>query len=245
MAKTKSNPSVNSDTLRSAQDFLAGTPSQASGTAVPGGQQLFGGKAADAAEAAAPARVDTRGITMTPVSQTLAAQTVTIMTICLVLVVKDAMQQVPKQVYAHELPILRRIYGQDQIVEKSEEDYEVTGFNVDDEYDRLIRTYGASPGAVEATYGHNPRDLADELGLPYKASSGARKVREPEQSLIIDNSVDSNQGPTVTRIADENAQARADALAAPEAVVSKPDEVATPKPKLVAKAKPTAKKSSR
>lgn len=234
-------------TLRSAEDFLAGTPSQAAGKAPPGGQQLFGGLDADDAEAAAPARaaIDTRGISMRPVAASQAVQTVTILIMCLVLIVKDAMQQVPKQVYRHELPILRRIYGEDGVVEKSEEDYEVTGFDVNDEYDRLIRIYGGAPGAVEAIYGHNPRDLADELDIPYKAQRGAYRAREQEQSLVVDNSVEAEPGPTVRRTAELQANAAATGDAGAEATSTASDPTAAGANKQVGvrtDAKPAARK---
>ncbi len=106
----------------------------------------------------------------------------------LVLVKRDPMQVIPVHVFEHELPILHKIHGSDNIKPESQEEVEVTNFNAGDEYDRLVEKYEKSaPGAVQEVYGRDPKDLADTLGLAFRRVAGVRAARTKPQSVQVDN----------------------------------------------------------
>lgn len=120
----------------------------------------------------------------------------------LVLVKRDAMMQVPVRVFDHEIPLLQLIHGDDNIEIKDSEQVEVSNFNVDDEYDRLVRKDDASKStAVFQIYGNNPKGLADELGIPYETKRGARVARKLDESLEVDNSLADTGGASVGTVA--------------------------------------------
>lgn len=156
----------------------------------PGGQQLFGDEAQRAMGSqvsvgdAGGASVDARGFATSEITPAEEGETVEL-TQHLVLIVRDPMVKIPKHVYDHELEILRRINGLDAVEEVSDRQVKVSNFTVEGEYDRLVRIHGVD--VVNEVYGTTPRDLADELGLPYRRQRGARVVREQAMSQQVDN----------------------------------------------------------
>lgn len=116
-------------------------------------------------------------------------ETVTL-TQVLVLIVKDPMSKIPRTVFDHELPILRAIFGEENVVEQEAREVQVTNFTVAGEYERLVRNYeAAGAGVVRAVYGPNPRDLADTIGMAYKPPRGVQnRTTKMAQSLQVDNS---------------------------------------------------------
>jgi phosphoribosylformylglycinamidine (FGAM) synthase-like enzyme len=108
-----------------------------------------------------------------------------------VLIIRDPMVKIPVTIFAHELPVCQLVNGEEnvEIIETSQ--VEVTNFDLEAEYDRLMRKYAMSQTtAVVDIYGNNPRLLAEELGLPWQATRGARTVKKLDQSLVVDNTID-------------------------------------------------------
>jgi hypothetical protein len=154
-------------------------------------------------------------------------ETVTRLTQHLVLIQKETMQKVPKHVFAHELPVLRAIFGIDAVIEVSQSEVDVTNFTVEDEFDRLVRVYGANNmDKLVSVYGNNPRILSDELGIEYHRTHGIEQARPQAQSLEVDNSEDAGKVP--------------EAKVAPVTSASKPAVAAKAKPRAPA-SKPKAK----
>ena len=113
-----------------------------------------------------------------------------------ILIVRDPMVKIPALIFAHELPIAQLLNGEANIEILSTSQVEVTNFTVDEEYDRLMRKYEMSKTTVVTeVYGNNPRLLAEELDLPYRASRGARTIKKLDQSLQIDNEAEGSGEP--------------------------------------------------
>jgi hypothetical protein len=114
-----------------------------------------------------------------------------------ILIVRDPMVKIPATIFAHELPIAELLNGEANIEIVSTSQVEVSNFTVDEEYDRLMRKYEMSKTNVVAdVYGPNPRQLAEELDLPYRAMRGARTVKKLDQSLQIDNEKEGSGEPS-------------------------------------------------
>lgn len=58
-----------------------------------------------------------------------------------ILVKKSLTSEVMTRAYAHELPVLARMYGRDRLTVVSEQDVQVVGFDPEAEYARLMRKY--------------------------------------------------------------------------------------------------------
>lgn len=119
----------------------------------------------------------------------------------IVLIRSDAMTQTPTEAYDHELPILELVHGVDNIEIAAGKSRLVTleNFSVDDEYDRIVRRFALSQRkeAAAEVYGGNPTLLAQELGVAYRRSRGARRAKVLTASLEVDNSVDGGGAPGV------------------------------------------------
>lgn len=146
----------------------------------------------------------------------------------LVLVKKDPMMQVPKRVFAHELPLLQATFGEDNVETKEEETVEVSNFTVDGEYGRLAALYNTKDSkTMFEVYGNSPRQLAEELGLPWSNNRGARVVAKAAQNLEIGEGEDAGAGQApVTKITRKQAgQAKAKAKPKPAPAIKAPKTV--------------------
>lgn len=113
-----------------------------------------------------------------------------------ILIVRDPMVKIPATIFAHELPIAQALNGEENVEIVSTSQVEVSNFTIDEEYDRLMRKYEMSKTTVVIDiYGNNPRLLAEELDLPYRASRGARTIKKLDQSLQVDNTVEGSGEP--------------------------------------------------
>ncbi len=114
--------------------------------------------------------------------------TYTMMHRLLITITRDPMTKIPKHVYQHELPLWEMLEGEDKISVEREKDVEVKDFDVEAEYDRLVRQFGQNKDGKNVAvlvYGINPTALAQELGIYYKPTVGARVARKAPQSLQV------------------------------------------------------------
>ena len=109
-----------------------------------------------------------------------------------VLIVTDPMVKVPTTVYAHEIPIINELWGDDNVIPLPEFDKEVElDLDLDEEYDRLVRKYANhEKPVIQMVYGRTPAMLATELGVRYSASAGAQRARKQAESLEMVGDVD-------------------------------------------------------
>lgn len=118
-------------------------------------------------------------------------------------IVRDPMTHIPVEILEHELPIVNLINGgEENVVVVKSRSVEVANISAGQEFDRLLRKYERSEprDAVRQIYGVNPRDLADEMGLPYASGRGARAARQQPQSLQVEDGQEVDQQAPVTTI---------------------------------------------
>lgn len=168
-------------------------------------------------------------------------------------VVRDPMTKIGTQVLDHEIPILEALHGADNVIIRSTEDVQVSDIDAGTEYDRLMRKYERSNEGgdiVQKVYGQTPRELAEEMGLPYKTARGVRQARQQAGSVFVDGA---NPAPEVpeTKISRISSPVKSSSTVNPNSrgareiaakVKSEMGEGAKPaKAKTAAKAKPAAK----
>lgn len=83
-------------------------------------------------------------------------ETVTL-TQLIVIIDRDASTKLPATIFDYELPILQRIYGEDQVAEESEEEVEVGYMTANEAHEALRRKYAQHINDVLAIY---PRPAA-------------------------------------------------------------------------------------
>lgn len=94
-----------------------------------------------------------------------------------------------KDVFAHEVDILRLIHGEENVEVYGTRDVEVVDFDPQTELDRLLRFYGKNgEEAVVAVYGRSPARLAQAVGVSMSKSDPHRN-RTSEQAMAVDHSV--------------------------------------------------------
>lgn len=94
-----------------------------------------------------------------------------------------------KDVFAHEVDILRLIHGEENVEVYGTRDVEVVDFDPQTELDRLLRFYGKNgEEAVTAVYGRSPARLAQAVGVSMGKSDPHRN-RTSEQAMAVDHSV--------------------------------------------------------
>ena len=81
-----------------------------------------------------------------------------------VIIDRDASTKLPATIFDYELPILQRIYGEDQVYEHSEEDVEVEAMTANDAHEALRRKYAQHIDDVLVVYSR-PGALAKASGL--------------------------------------------------------------------------------
>ena len=109
------------------------------------------------------------------------------LTVASALVVRDEQTRIPVEIYEHELPLLRKIYGPDFVTVTEERKVKVAGFDAETELDRLKRKYrvaGSNPDAVDfvSQVYRDGKELAQAAGVKYTASTAkkpAASVQEP------------------------------------------------------------------
>lgn len=81
-----------------------------------------------------------------------------------VIIDRDASTKLPATIFDYELPILQKIYGEDEIAEYSEEDVEVTAMSANEAHEALRRKYAQHIDDVLSVY-PRPAALAKASGL--------------------------------------------------------------------------------
>lgn len=104
-------------------------------------------------------------------------------------ITRDPVVKIPKSVYDHELPILNLLEGEENITILESRTVKVKNLDPHAEYERLVRKYAKHENttAVQQVYGVTAQNLADQLGLDYVPSRGARKAVEIKQSAVVNN----------------------------------------------------------
>lgn len=70
-----------------------------------------------------------------------------------VVITRDAMTVLPRELPSHEVPVAQAVFGEDSVEIIEENNGEAVEIDVEGEADRLVQKYGS--GAVEATFGTN------------------------------------------------------------------------------------------
>jgi hypothetical protein len=109
-------------------------------------------------------------------------ETVTL-TQLVVIIDRDASTKLPATIFDYELPILQRIYGEDQVAEESEEDVEVASMTANEAHEALRRKYAQHIDDVIAVY-PRPAALAKVSGLDVVDEGNRGKLA---QSTVTDH----------------------------------------------------------
>lgn len=106
-----------------------------------------------------------------------------------VLIFRNEFTSVADDVFAHELPILKRLHGDDAVKVIAEDKVKVVGFDPNTEIERLQRKYNSKEGdPVGAIYRNDPRSLAKEAGVSYSAGEAtkpASSTQSPAKKKVI------------------------------------------------------------
>lgn len=96
---------------------------------------------------------------------------------------RNELTTIPARVWAHEVPILEQVHGEDKLSEEERYDVTVEGFNVRDEWERLRRLYNnkLNPQMVERAYPMGVAQLAEELGIKLDAKDARKKAASSQQ----------------------------------------------------------------
>ena len=109
-------------------------------------------------------------------------ETVTL-TQLVVIIDRDASMKLPATIFEYELPILQRIYGEDQVHEDSEEEVEVAAMTANEAHESLRRKYAQHIEDVIAIY-PRPAALAKASGLEVIDEGNRGKLA---QSTVTDH----------------------------------------------------------
>lgn len=149
-------------------------------------------EAAEAAEAAEKARQEAEEAERTRVAaEQRAAQaaqqapksTVTLDVVS-VLIRRDEQTEIPVEVFEHEVPVLKALYGENFVFVTGKRQQQVAGFDANTELARLKRKYkvaGANPEGTDVVgrIYRDGRELAREAGVKYSET----EARAPTQSV--------------------------------------------------------------
>jgi hypothetical protein len=105
------------------------------------------------------------------------------------LIERDAMTKIPKKAYAHELPALRFIHGDDRVEVIGQRNVKVAGFNLHTEYTRMKARYDRKNFPVIApVYGVDPIQRLSALSGIAPSADGPAKAEVHTVQEIRDTS---------------------------------------------------------
>lgn len=143
-------------------------------------------KAAEEARLAAEEAERVKAAAAVRAAQASAAAPDDIVTLVVVeaLVRRDEQTEIPVEVFEHELPVLRSLYGENFVIVTHKRQAKVAGFDANSELARLKRKYkvaGSNPEGADAVgrIYRDGRELAREAGVKYRETT----ARAPEQSV--------------------------------------------------------------
>lgn len=145
---------------------------------------LAGPKRSKVVPTAAPEVDDAVAVEAAPVETLNGMKIVTLTELDLV-IERDAMTKIPKKAYAHELPALKFIHGEDRVEVVGRRNVKLANFDIHTELLRMRKRYDRKNFAVIApVYGHDPvRRLSDLSGVEADADGKARAEVHSKQKI--------------------------------------------------------------
>jgi hypothetical protein len=95
-------------------------------------------------------------------------------------IARNSQTSIVREVFVHEIPILRLIHGEDEVVARGEPEDVEDEINLADEWQRLVARYHKKDKIpVFDVYGRDPKGLAAVIGIKLAANVKPRDVEAP------------------------------------------------------------------